>query len=77
MCPSVGSLHRRKRRQRVIFHVLSMMPYDASAEATNPTETLLPGVPGAGGHLMQHGLVDMVIVGADRVTYTGAAVSDS
>lgn len=25
----------------------------------------------AGGHLMQHGLVDMVIVGADRVTGTG------
>ncbi len=24
-----------------------------------------------GGHLMQHGLVDMAIVGADRVTYTG------
>lgn len=25
----------------------------------------------AGGHLMQHGMVDMVIVGADRVTATG------
>ncbi len=25
----------------------------------------------AGGHLMQHGLVDLVIVGADRVAYTG------
>lgn len=25
----------------------------------------------AGGHLMQHGLVDMVIVGSDRVTRTG------
>jgi methylthioribose-1-phosphate isomerase len=25
----------------------------------------------AGGHLMQHGLVDMVIVGTDRTTYTG------
>jgi methylthioribose-1-phosphate isomerase len=25
----------------------------------------------AGGHLMQHGLVDMVIVGSDRTTYTG------
>ena len=25
----------------------------------------------AGGHLMQHGLVDLVIVGADRVTRTG------
>ncbi len=24
-----------------------------------------------GGHLMQHGLVDLVITGADRVTYTG------
>lgn len=24
-----------------------------------------------GGHLMQHGLVDLVIVGADRVAYTG------
>ena len=25
----------------------------------------------AGGHLMQHGMVDVVITGADRVTYTG------
>ncbi|HEB75299.1 MAG TPA: S-methyl-5-thioribose-1-phosphate isomerase [Nitrospirae bacterium] len=25
----------------------------------------------AGGHLMQHGLVDIVIVGTDRTTYTG------
>lgn len=25
----------------------------------------------AGGHLMQHGMVDMVIVGTDRTTYTG------
>ncbi len=25
----------------------------------------------AGGHLMQHGMVDMVIVGSDRSTYTG------
>jgi methylthioribose-1-phosphate isomerase len=25
----------------------------------------------AGGHLMQHGMVDMVIVGSDRTTYTG------
>jgi methylthioribose-1-phosphate isomerase len=25
----------------------------------------------AGGHLMQHGLVDMVIVGSDRTTHTG------
>jgi methylthioribose-1-phosphate isomerase len=24
-----------------------------------------------GGHLMQHGLVDMVLVGSDRTTYTG------
>lgn len=28
-------------------------------------------VDNAGGHLMQHGLVDMVITGADRVTATG------
>lgn len=28
-------------------------------------------VDNAGGHLMQHGMVDMVIVGADRTTYTG------
>ena len=28
-------------------------------------------VDNAGGHLMQHGLVDMVIVGTDRVTATG------
>src|SRR5207237_8630080 len=25
----------------------------------------------AGGHLMQHGEVDLVIVGSDRTTYTG------
>ena len=29
----------------------------------------------AGGHLMQHGLVDMVITGADRVTRTGDAAN--
>ena len=29
----------------------------------------------AGGHLMQHGLVDMVIVGADRVTRSGFAAN--
>jgi methylthioribose-1-phosphate isomerase len=29
----------------------------------------------AGGHLMQHGRVDMVIVGADRVTSTGDAAN--
>ncbi len=29
----------------------------------------------AGGHLMQHGQVDMVIVGADRVTRTGDAAN--
>ena len=40
-------------------------------------ELLQYGVPhtvivdNAGGHLMQHGMVDMVIVGADRVTATG------
>ena len=28
-------------------------------------------VDNAGGHLMQHGLVDLVIVGSDRTTYTG------
>lgn len=28
-------------------------------------------VDNAGGHLMQHGMVDMVIVGTDRTTYTG------
>ncbi len=28
-----------------------------------------------GGHLMQHGLVDLVITGADRVTYTGDAAN--
>jgi methylthioribose-1-phosphate isomerase len=28
-----------------------------------------------GGHLMQHGLVDLVIVGADRVAYTGDAAN--
>jgi len=28
-------------------------------------------VDNAGGHLMQHGMVDIVIVGSDRTTYTG------
>ncbi len=28
-------------------------------------------VDNAGGHLMQHGMVDLVIVGSDRTTYTG------
>jgi len=32
-------------------------------------------VDNAGGHLMQHGQVDMVIVGADRVTRTGDAAN--
>ena len=31
--------------------------------------TIIPD--NAGGHLMQHGLVDIVIVGSDRTTYTG------
>lgn len=31
--------------------------------------TIIPD--NTGGHLMQHGLVDMVIVGSDRTTYTG------
>jgi methylthioribose-1-phosphate isomerase len=32
-------------------------------------------VDNAGGHLMQHGLVDLVIVGSDRVTRTGDAAN--
>ena len=32
-------------------------------------------VDNAGGHLMQHGLVDMVITGADRVTVSGDAAN--
>src|SRR5215208_6632063 len=44
-------------------------------------ELLNQGVPhtvitdNAGGHLMQHGLVDMVITGADRVTRSGDAAN--
>ena len=44
-------------------------------------ELLNEGIPhtvitdNAGGHLMQHGLVDIVITGADRVTYTGDAAN--
>jgi len=44
-------------------------------------ELLNEGVPhtiiadNAGGHLMQHGMVDMVIVGADRVTRAGDAAN--
>ena len=32
-------------------------------------------VDNAGGHLMQHGMVDIVIVGSDRTTYTGDAAN--
>jgi len=35
--------------------------------------TIIPD--NAGGHLMQHGMVDMVIVGSDRTTYTGDAAN--
>ena len=44
-------------------------------------ELLMHGVPhtvipdNAGGHLMQHGMVDMVITGADRVSKTGDAAN--
>ena len=44
-------------------------------------ELLMHGVPhtvipdNTGGHLMQHGLVDLVITGADRVTKTGDAAN--
>lgn len=44
-------------------------------------ELLNSGIPhtviadNAGGHLMQHGMVDMVIVGADRVTRAGDAAN--
>lgn len=44
-------------------------------------ELLQQGIPhtviadNTGGHLMQHGLVDMVITGADRVTRTGDAAN--
>lgn len=33
------------------------------------SHTIIPD--NAGGHLMQHGLVDLVITGSDRTTYTG------
>lgn len=35
----------------------------------NVPHTLIPD--NTGGHLMQHGMVDLVIVGTDRTTYTG------
>jgi methylthioribose-1-phosphate isomerase len=35
----------------------------------NVPHTVIPD--NTGGHLMQHGMVDMVIVGSDRTTYTG------
>lgn len=35
----------------------------------NVSHTIIPD--NVGGHLMQHGLVDIVIVGSDRTTYTG------
>ena len=35
----------------------------------NVPHTLIPD--NTGGHLMQHGMIDLVIVGTDRTTYTG------
>lgn len=37
--------------------------------------TIIPD--NVGGHLMQHGMVDMVIVGSDRTTFTGDAANKS
>ena len=46
--------------------------YDLGAFAQQCTHTLI--VDNAGGHLMQHGLVDICIVGSDRTTVTGDVV---
>ena len=43
--------------------------YDLGAFAQQCTPHLI--VDNAGGHLMQHGLVDICIVGSDRTTVTG------
>jgi len=67
-------------RQQHPFLRLIELPRNQGASLT-AWELLNHGVPhtvitdNAGGHLMQHGLVDMVITGADRVTRTGDAAN--
>jgi methylthioribose-1-phosphate isomerase len=59
------------------FLRLSLWTTPKSSNPRTQTLYLKPGVPhtlvadNTGGHLMQHGLVDLVITGADRVLYTG------
>ena len=58
MCGST----RRGRATRVLSHRLGTRP-SRRAHTVDPDNT--------GGHLMQHGAVDLVIVGTDRVTRAG------
>ncbi|MAG08589.1 S-methyl-5-thioribose-1-phosphate isomerase [Candidatus Woesearchaeota archaeon] len=61
---------------KVHVYVDETRPRNQGARLT-AWELLNQGVPhtvipdNVGGHLMQHGMVDMVIVGTDRTTYTG------
>jgi len=61
---------------KVHVYVDETRPRNQGARLTS-WELLQHGVPhtiitdNAGGHLMQNGMIDMVIVGSDRTTYTG------
>ncbi|NOU18428.1 MAG: S-methyl-5-thioribose-1-phosphate isomerase [Bacteroidales bacterium] len=69
-----------KRGVKIHIWVDETRPRNQGASLT-AWELLNAGVPhtiiadNTGGHLMQHGMVDMVIVGADRVTRAGDAAN--
>lgn len=69
-----------KRSMKVHVWVDETRPRNQGASLT-AWELLQQGIPhtviadNTGGHLMQHGLVDLVITGADRVTRTGDAAN--
>jgi methylthioribose-1-phosphate isomerase len=66
----------KKRGIKVHVWVDETRPRNQGARLT-AWELLQEGIPhtviadNVGGHLMQHGMVDIVIVGTDRTTYTG------
>lgn len=65
-----------KRGIKIHVWVDETRPHNKGIRLTS-WELMHEGIPhtnivdNVGGHLMQHGMVDMVITGADRVTYTG------
>ena len=70
----------QKRGIKVHVYVDETRPRNQGASLT-AWELLQQGIPhtviadNTGGHLMQHGLVDMVITGSDRVTRSGDAAN--